>query len=145
MKLMKNLIAVFVAGGAFMGLAHADEPVNLFFSVAHVKPGAGTTTLGIVTVPGGTGSSESYLSRAVPVETKNGGSTTVSSVNVETGFGAVLVVRAVEGAAVVADVTYKVKQDGAMVANASKTVRLEHGQSADLPVNGAEKLVVSFQ
>lgn len=144
MKLLNIFATAILASGAFVATAHAEETLNLFFSVAHVKPEA-TTTLGIVAQPGGRGVSESYSAESVPVETTNGNTKTLSSVQKATGFSAAVVARELKGNAVVADVSYTVKKAGVIVVEATKTVRLEHGQSADLAVMGAEKLVVSFQ
>jgi len=144
MKLLGSLAAAALIGVAFVGPALAADPVNLFFSVAHVKP-EGTNSLGIVAQPGGRGVSESYTVQSVPVETKTGNVTTLSSIPQATGFGAAVTARELKGNAVVADVSYTVKKAGVTIVEATKTVRLEHGQSADLAVMGAEKLVVSFQ
>jgi len=141
---MKIFAATILTSGALVCSAHAQEPLNLFFSVAHVKPEE-TRTLGIVTQLGGRGSSQSYTVESVPVETVTGGMKTLSSVQQTTGFGAAVEARKIKGNAVVADVSYTVKKAGVIIVEATKTVRLEHGQSADLAVMGAEKLVVSFQ
>lgn len=145
MKFVKKIAFSIFASAAIACSAQASEPENLFFSVAHVKLHE-QVSLGIVTVAGGVGSSESYNVRAVPFEVKTGQTTTLSSVKQATGFGVSVVPHEKRnGAAWVIDVTYVVKNAGVIVIKTTKTVQLEHGQSAELPVSDTEKMIVSLK
>lgn len=142
----KNVLPlVILASSALMGSARADDPINLFLSVSHIKPAVEVTTVGIATTPGVLGQSEAYRRHSVPVETVNGNSKTITSVMVESGFKVDILPRAVEGGAYVADLAYQVKEEGKITAEGTRSVRLEHGKSVDVPLNGVEKLVVGLQ
>lgn len=145
MKFVKKIGFSIFACAAIACAAQASEPENLFFSVAHVKQSE-QVSLGIVTVAGGVGASESYTVTAVPVEVKTGKTTTLSSIKQATGFGVRVVPHEKQkGPAWVIDVTYVVKNAGVTVIETTKTVQLEHGQSAELPVNDTEKMIVSLK